>query len=161
MAGFCDVFSSQFRQWKSLSFSNSNFPWIPLAQKIKEETIPGYVTVQYYSVCIGEVFNKRYQVVGKPEYGATSTVWLWDMNCCNYVTLKIFITSTSMGQQLDALDYLHSKCKIIHDNIKFNNIMLGIADNLVFTYFKKSCVVWNMFEVRDQKVKETQMMWKY
>ncbi|QPG95012.1 hypothetical protein C2857_007503 [Epichloe festucae Fl1] len=84
------------------------------------------------------------------------------MNCRRYVTLKIFINSTSLGQQLDdelkmyqriegaskvhpgrnarlflALDYLHTECKIIHADIKADNIMFGIADDSVFSDFEQ------------------------
>lgn len=65
-----------YGRWKPLTFSNLNVPRIPLAQKIEEEAIPGYVAARYYPVRIGEVFNERYQVVGKLGYGGTSTVWL-------------------------------------------------------------------------------------
>ena len=45
-------------------------------QKIEEETLDWYRPSQFYSVRIGEVFNARYQTVGKLGYGAYSTVWL-------------------------------------------------------------------------------------
>lgn len=64
------------RPWKPLDFSNTNFPRISSAQKIEEETLPGYVASRYYPVRIGEVLRDRYQVVGKLGFGATSTVWL-------------------------------------------------------------------------------------
>lgn len=62
--------------WKPLQFTNSNFTRIPASQKIEEETIPDYVASRYYPTRIGEIFEKRYQVIGKLGYGATSTVWL-------------------------------------------------------------------------------------
>ena len=64
------------RAWKPLSFSNSNFPRISSTQLIEEETIPDYVASRYYPVRIGEVFQDRYQIVGKLGFGASSTVWL-------------------------------------------------------------------------------------
>ncbi|KAL4988836.1 kinase-like domain-containing protein [Aspergillus falconensis] len=65
------------RTWKPIHFSNPNFARIPVSQKIEEETLPDYIA-------------------------SRSTVWLArDMNHCGYVTLKIFIKSASMGQQLD------------------------------------------------------------
>ncbi|KAL2871653.1 putative protein kinase [Aspergillus lucknowensis] len=90
------------RTWKPLNFSNPNFARIPVSQKIEEETLPDYITSRYYPARIGEIFQGRYQIVGKLGFGASSTLWLArDMNHCGYVTLKIFINSASMGQQLD------------------------------------------------------------
>ncbi|KAL5332951.1 kinase-like domain-containing protein [Aspergillus crustosus] len=90
------------RTWKPLNFSNSTFARIPVSQKIEEETLPDYVASRYYPARIGEIFQDRYQIVGKLGFGASSTVWLArDMNHRGYVTLKIFIKSASMGQQLD------------------------------------------------------------
>jgi serine/threonine-protein kinase SRPK3 len=64
------------RSWKPLSFSNLNFARIPANQKLEEETIPDYVASRYYPARIGELFQDRYQIVGKLGFGATSTVWL-------------------------------------------------------------------------------------
>ncbi|KAJ5582657.1 hypothetical protein N7535_001277 [Penicillium sp. DV-2018c] len=202
------------RSWRPLDFSNPNFARINASQRIEEETIPDYISSRYYPVRIGEVFQGRYQVVGKLGFGASSTAWLArDMNRRRYVTLKLFINSTSLGQQLDdelkmyqriegaskvhpgrsavrslldsfdvdgpddkhrclvhpplwesvltflhrnpirqlpkpvlafvlqrlflALDYLHTECKIIHADIKADNIMFGIADDSVFPDFEE------------------------
>ncbi|RAK98773.1 kinase-like protein [Aspergillus ibericus CBS 121593] len=90
------------RAWKPLNFCNPNFVRIPISRRIEEETMPDYVASRYYPARIGEIFKDRYQIVGKLGFGASSTVWLArDMNCRRYVTLKIFIKSASMGQQLD------------------------------------------------------------
>lgn len=64
------------RAWKPLSFSNPNFVQLPVNQKIEEETLPGYAAPRYYPVRIGELFQERYQIVGKLGFGASSTVWL-------------------------------------------------------------------------------------
>lgn len=64
------------RSWKPLDFSSSNFIRIPAAQKIEEETIRDYVASRYYPVRLGEIFQDRYQIVGKLGYGTSSTVWL-------------------------------------------------------------------------------------
>ncbi|PGH16326.1 CMGC/SRPK protein kinase [Helicocarpus griseus UAMH5409] len=90
------------RTWKPLNFPNSNFAQISASLKIEEETIPGYAASRYYPTRIGEIFKERYQVVGKLGFGASSTAWLArDMDRRRYVTLKIYIKSASMGQQLD------------------------------------------------------------
>lgn len=49
---------------------------MPAHEKVEEEAIPGYVATRYYPVRIGQIFQKRYQVVGKLGFGTTSTVWL-------------------------------------------------------------------------------------
>jgi hypothetical protein len=64
------------RTWKPLAFPKEGFLSIPADKTIEEETIPGYVASRYYPVQIGEIFQTRYQVVGKLGYGVTSTVWL-------------------------------------------------------------------------------------
>ena len=45
-------------------------------QKIDEETMPGYIADSYYPVYIGDIYNSRYQILGKLGYGVHSTVWL-------------------------------------------------------------------------------------
>ncbi|KAJ5100274.1 hypothetical protein N7456_006326 [Penicillium angulare] len=91
------------RRWTPLNFTNTNFIRIPASQTVEEEIIPGYSAVRYYPTCIGEIIKERYQVVGKLGFGASSTVWLArDMDYRRYVALKVFISSASMGQQLDA-----------------------------------------------------------
>ncbi|KAJ6140881.1 hypothetical protein N7497_011774 [Penicillium chrysogenum] len=82
------------RRWTSLNFTNPNFIQLSTSQAIEEETIPGYIAGRYYPTRIGEILKDRYQVVGN-----------WDLEPVQpyrrYVTLKIFIKSTSIGQQLD------------------------------------------------------------
>lgn len=62
--------------WKPLVFPKEGTVLIPAHEKVEEEAIPGYVATRYYPVRIGQVFQKRYQVVGKLGFGTTSTVWL-------------------------------------------------------------------------------------
>ncbi|EXJ79988.1 CMGC/SRPK protein kinase [Capronia epimyces CBS 606.96] len=49
---------------------------IPAETLFEEETLPFYEPQQYYPVHIGDVYQSKYQVVGKLGYGAYSTVWL-------------------------------------------------------------------------------------
>lgn len=44
--------------------------------KIEEERLPDYNAADYFPVNIGQVFNCRYQVLGKLGFGNNSTVWL-------------------------------------------------------------------------------------
>jgi len=64
------------RRWKPLNFSNPNFVRIPEWHKIEEETLPDYISSQYYPTRMGEVIKERYQVIGKLGFGSTSTAWL-------------------------------------------------------------------------------------
>jgi hypothetical protein len=57
-------------------FTQSNFLLLDSAEKIEEETLPWYSQERFYPVKIGEIFQSRYQVVGKLGFGAYSTVWL-------------------------------------------------------------------------------------
>lgn len=64
------------RAWRPLVFTKQSTVSIPANEKIEEETIPGYLAARYYPVRVGEIFQDRYQVVGKLGFGITSTVWL-------------------------------------------------------------------------------------
>ena len=56
--------------------STADFETLDPSVPIEEETVPWYDSKHFYPVRIGEVFQSRYQVVGKLGYGAYSTVWL-------------------------------------------------------------------------------------
>jgi hypothetical protein len=45
------------------------------SELFEEETLPYYDSEEFYPVHIGEVFQQRYQVIGKLGFGANSTVW--------------------------------------------------------------------------------------
>ena len=47
-----------------------------LDRSVEEETLPAYDPEEFYPVHIGDVFNGKYQVLGKLGFGANSTVWL-------------------------------------------------------------------------------------
>lgn len=57
-------------------FPRSGWVIIDPSIPIEEESIPTYRPEKFYPVYIGEVFNDRYQVVGKLGYGSSTTVWL-------------------------------------------------------------------------------------
>ncbi|ETI26748.1 hypothetical protein G647_10193 [Cladophialophora carrionii CBS 160.54] len=81
------------------------------SQSVEEETLPHYDPDEFYPVHIGEVFNGKYQVVGKLGFGAHSTVWLGrDMNTNqvpNYVTLKICTKTPTESIDREILAYRH------------------------------------------------------
>ena len=62
--------------YKPLVFPKEGIHSIPAEEKVEEETLPKYATTRYYSATIGQIFQNRYQVVGKLGFGVTSTVWL-------------------------------------------------------------------------------------
>ncbi|CAL1698674.1 unnamed protein product [Somion occarium] len=73
---------------------------------IEEETWDWYKPEEFYNVRIGEVFNTKYQVVGKLGYGAYGTVWLCrDLVEHQHVTLKIG-TCEALESELAVLRHL-------------------------------------------------------
>ncbi|PLB47751.1 kinase-like protein [Aspergillus steynii IBT 23096] len=72
------------------------------AQRFPDVSFVVCGNVSYYPTRIGEVIKERYQVIGKLGFGFTSTVWLArDLDNRHHVMLKIFIQTSSMGQQVD------------------------------------------------------------
>jgi serine/threonine-protein kinase SRPK3 len=69
------------RFWKKKTsgprdFTNPHFRSIGLGHLIEEETNSCYKPEEFYPVRIGEVYDSKYQVVGKLGYGTNSTAWL-------------------------------------------------------------------------------------
>ena len=58
------------------NFPNSGFKVISDVEKLEEENWDWYKPDLFYPVHIGEVFQSRYQVLGKLGYGSRSTAWL-------------------------------------------------------------------------------------
>ncbi|CAG7934789.1 unnamed protein product [Penicillium salamii] len=68
--------------------------------KFEEETHPGYIAEDSYSVNIGQVFQSRYKVIGKLGFGGYSTVWLCkDLTQRKYLTLKVFRRGSAEGKR--------------------------------------------------------------
>ena len=57
-------------------FPASGFKVISDIGKLEEENWDWYKPGLFYPVLIGEIFQSRYQVVGKLGYGSRSTAWL-------------------------------------------------------------------------------------
>ena len=60
----------------SRQFPKSGFKVISEVEKLEEEHWEWYKPGLFYPVRIGEIFQMRYQVLGKLGYGSRSTAWL-------------------------------------------------------------------------------------
>ncbi|ELW69494.1 Serine/threonine-protein kinase SRPK1 [Tupaia chinensis] len=118
----------------------------------EQEDPNDYCKGGYHLVKIGDLFNGRYHVIRKLGWGHFSTVWLsWDiqpLDICmvfevlGHHLLKWIIKSNYQGlplpcvrkiiqQVLQGLDYLHTKCRIIHTDIKPENILLSVNEQYI------------------------------
>ncbi|PWY91764.1 kinase-like protein [Aspergillus sclerotioniger CBS 115572] len=100
-------------------FPSAGWENIDSSLQVEEEAIPTYKPERFYPVHIGEGFNRRYQVVGKPGYGSTATVW----DHC-YIALKVYITSTSPTQEIAIYKHL----KAIQSNHAGQSCLRGLID---------------------------------
>ncbi|OQD60225.1 hypothetical protein PENPOL_c026G10422 [Penicillium polonicum] len=90
-------------------FPRSGWDIIDPSIPIEEESIPTYRPEKFYPVYIGEVFNRRYQVLGKLGYGSSATVWLGrDSFDDRYITLKIYTASTTVTQEIEIYNHLRA-----------------------------------------------------
>ncbi|KAI0760098.1 kinase-like domain-containing protein [Fomes fomentarius] len=99
-----------------LPLSTAKFPVIDPSKLIQEERHPWYDPENLYPVRIGDVFQSRYQVVGKLGYGGYSTVWLCrDLEEHCHVAVKVCSrNSIPIKRELAALEHLHNLPKIRH-----------------------------------------------
>ncbi|KKZ58530.1 hypothetical protein EMCG_05518 [[Emmonsia] crescens] len=94
------------------SFPTSGFEVIDHSGPMEEEKLSGYKSELYYPAYIGQVFNSRYQIVGKLGYGVTSTVWLArdlvEPGNPGYVVLKIYVTGYTRGNEVAIYEHINS-----------------------------------------------------
>jgi len=57
-------------------FRGASYEVLDNSYLLEEETYPWYDPESSYHVRIGEIFQSRYQVLGKLGYGSVSTAWL-------------------------------------------------------------------------------------
>ncbi|EEQ86791.2 CMGC/SRPK protein kinase [Blastomyces dermatitidis ER-3] len=92
-----------------LTFPSSGFDLTDASENIEEETLPTYKAEKYYPARIGEIFNDRYQIVGKLGYGVTSTVWLCrDLHEPRHVVLKLCVSSSKPNHEIRIYSHLNS-----------------------------------------------------
>ena len=59
-----------------LQFPSTGFEIVPECKILEEEQFDEFKAGQYYPVKIGDVYDSKYQILGKLGFGTTSTVWL-------------------------------------------------------------------------------------
>ncbi|KAJ5332687.1 uncharacterized protein N7506_006470 [Penicillium brevicompactum] len=95
--------------------TQSNIQLLDSNEKFEEETHPGYREERAYSVKIGEVFQSRYQVIGKLGFGGYSTAWLCkDLTNHTYLALKVFGRDSAEGKREMAAYDRMSEVKTSH-----------------------------------------------
>ncbi|KAF2988050.1 hypothetical protein EK904_005426, partial [Melospiza melodia maxima] len=107
-----------------------------MEEQVQQEVPSAQHTGGHYPMQEGEVFNTRYQVLHKLGCGTFATVWLCqDMRRKKQVAVKVLKSREGFAESaqdevaflrcvLAGLHFLHKCCRIIHADIKPENILL-------------------------------------
>lgn len=78
MASLIKLVRNSFRRAPSLPlhFPTTGFPIVRDSVLLEEEHLDKFKARQYYPANIGDIYDEKYQVLGKLGFGSTSTVWL-------------------------------------------------------------------------------------
>ncbi|KAE8407007.1 protein kinase [Aspergillus pseudonomiae] len=138
-------------------------PLLDSMDKVEEEKLAWHSHDNFFPVKIGDVFQSKYQVVGKIGYGGYSTVWLCrDLEyrehvyvTLNYINVYEHLKSLKSGHtgtvlvrtvldkfHLSSTDGSHFYQCLVHPplgmNIQEKNIMLNIEDESILVDFEKA-----------------------
>ncbi|PYH89295.1 kinase-like protein [Aspergillus ellipticus CBS 707.79] len=90
-----------------LCFPVTGYDTVPANDILEEERFPAFRKGEYYPVHIGDVFHKKYQVVGKLGFGGSSTVWFArDLIQNKHATLKIYTHEESSTEEIQIYAHL-------------------------------------------------------
>ncbi|KAB8265975.1 kinase-like domain-containing protein [Aspergillus pseudonomiae] len=99
--------SQQIATEKGRSFPTSGFKAIESNLLIEEEELPDYRADRFYPVHLGDIFQKRYQVVAKLGFGTSSTTWLArDLKDRLYVALKVCVSTSLVHRELPFYNHI-------------------------------------------------------
>nr|POE85378.1 serine/threonine-protein kinase srpk [Quercus suber] len=87
----------------------STFERIDVTSLVEEERLRDYKAEHYYPVKIGQVFQCRYEVVGKLGFGTASTVWLCrDVTKQNeYRALKVYVHNSKVQREIPIYQHIN------------------------------------------------------
>ncbi|EEQ29995.1 protein kinase domain-containing protein [Microsporum canis CBS 113480] len=89
------------------SLPTSGFHTVDPDRLVEEEELPDYKADRFYPVHLGEIFEERYQVLGKLGFGSSSTVWLArDLKDHQYVTLKVYVHTSAVHRELPVYQHI-------------------------------------------------------
>ncbi|RMY71661.1 hypothetical protein D0863_04990 [Hortaea werneckii] len=128
--------------------------------KVEEETVPNYDTSRYYPVEIRDVFQDRYEVLGKLGYGTTSTTWFCrDQDDEDFKVLKICIHES--GTSLREKDAYSQFSGLRTSNIGywFTRMAEDVFEisgpsgfqHTCFVFTPAACTIWEILECHGGK----------
>ncbi|EFR05538.1 serine/threonine protein kinase [Nannizzia gypsea CBS 118893] len=105
------------------SLPSSGFQMVDADQLVEEEELPGYKADRFYPVHLGDIFEERYQVLGKLGFGSSSTVWLArDLKDHQYVTLKVYVHTSAVYREITVYGNISPHIKAVKSHRERLNI---------------------------------------
>ncbi|KAI7480069.1 hypothetical protein KC357_g4049 [Hortaea werneckii] len=128
--------------------------------KVEEETVPNYDTSRYYPVEIRDIFQDRYEVLGKLGYGTTSTTWFCrDLDDEDFKVLKICIHES--GKSLREKDASSQFSGLRTSNIgywftRMAEDMFDISgpsgyQHTCFVFTPAACTIWEILKCHEDQ----------
>ncbi|AEO68037.1 uncharacterized protein THITE_2050733 [Thermothielavioides terrestris NRRL 8126] len=87
---------------RPLRFPSAGFELVPTDHILEEEQFDEFKAGQYFPVRIGDVYDSKYQVLGKLGFGTTSTVWLArNLQDHGHVALKVYTRDAPHSREVE------------------------------------------------------------